>query len=67
MKPKYIKLEKLLSDSKLSAYRLSKATGIAASTFSDWKTGKSYPKTDKLIILSNYFMVPLEYFFDEEK
>ena len=40
---------------------MSKATGIAASTFSDWKSGRSVPKLDKMKMIADYFDVPLEY------
>ena len=58
----YNKFEQLLVERKITTYRVSKDTNIAASTFSDWKHGRSKPKTDKLVILSNYFGVPLEFF-----
>lgn len=38
-----------------------KATGITKSTFSDWKSGRSNPKNDKLQKIANYFSVPLSY------
>ena len=58
----YNKFEQLLVERKITTYRVSKDTKIAASTFSDWKHGRSKPKIDKLVILSNYFEVPLEFF-----
>lgn len=33
--------EKLCKEKGVSAYRVSKATGISTATLSDWKTGKS--------------------------
>lgn len=39
---------KLLKAKGCSAYQVSKATGIAQSTLSDWKNGKSIPKADKI-------------------
>ena len=53
--------ENLLKMNKTTVYRVSKDTGIAASTFSDWKSGRSVPKLDKIKIIANYFDVPLEY------
>lgn len=38
-----------------------KATGITKSTFSDWKTGRSNPKNDKLQKIADYFDVTLDY------
>ena len=38
-----------------------KATGIAKSTLSDWKNGKSTPKQDKLKKIADYFDVSVDY------
>ena len=38
---------------------MSKDTGISQSTLSDWKTGRSVPKREKLQLLADYFKVPL--------
>lgn len=46
-------------------YKVSKDTGITKSTFSDWKTGRSKPKTDKLKVLAKYFDVGIEYFLED--
>lgn len=40
---------------------VAKATGITKSTFSDWKSGRSNPKNDKLQKIADYFGVTLEY------
>lgn len=37
------------------------ATGITKSTFSDWKSGRSVPKREKLQKISDYFGVSLDY------
>lgn len=50
----------------LTDYRVSVDTGITKSTFTDWKTGRSKPKFDKLLILAKYFGVPVEYFAEEQ-
>ena len=55
---------KLLEERGVTAYKVSKATGIAGSTFSDWKSGRSEPKVDKLQKLANYFGVSIEYFLE---
>lgn len=41
---------------------LARETDISPVVFTDWKNGKSMPKADKLIKISNYFDVPLETF-----
>ncbi len=43
-------------------YRVAVETGISRSTFSEWKSGRSKPKFDKLIRLARYFGVAVEYF-----
>lgn len=53
--------EKLMKSNGYSAYKVSVATGIAQSTLSDWKKGKSTPKTDKLQKIADLFGVSLEY------
>lgn len=63
----YEKFSKLLQEKDLTAYRVSKDTGVSQQTLSDWKKGKSQPKTDKLRKIAKYFDVPVEYFTDEEE
>jgi len=40
---------------------VAKATGINQSTFTDWKTGRSVPKKEKLQKIADYFGVTLDY------
>lgn len=55
-----------LRDSKnITDYKVALDTGITRSTFTDWKSGRSEPKIDKLKRLADYFGVPLEYFLEE--
>lgn len=53
--------EKLLADNNVTAYKVSKETGIGRSTFTDWKNGRSVPGTDKMIKIADYFGVSVEY------
>lgn len=62
----YKKFEKLLEKTHKTTYRVSKETGIAQNVFSNWKSGRSVPKTDKLKILADYFGVSIEYFLEQE-
>lgn len=55
----------LLENRKITAYKVAKETGLSPSLFSDWKSGRSKPKFDKLLILAKYFEVPVEYFADD--
>ena len=62
MYEKYVEIR----DSKgITDYRVSEDTGITKSTFSDWKSGRSNPKLDKLKILADYFGVTIEYFVEQ--
>lgn len=45
-------------------YQVSKDTGITRSTFSEWKSGRSKPKVEKLKILADYFGVDVGYFLE---
>lgn len=58
----YKKFEELCKDRGITASQVSKETGIATSTLSEWKKGLYTPKVDKLMILSEFFNVPLETF-----
>lgn len=62
----YVKYVELRDKKRVTDYRVSMETGIPKSTFSEWKSGRSKPKFDKLLILAKYFGVPVEYFAEEE-
>jgi len=59
--------EQLLTENGVTAYQVSKATGVAQSSLSDWKKGKSKPKIDKMQKIADYFNVPVEYLLTGEK
>lgn len=40
---------------------VARCAGVAKSTLSDWKSGKSNPKQDKLAKIAKYFEVSVEY------
>ena len=61
----YSKYVKLRNDKDITDYRVAIDTGIRRSTFSDWKSGRSKPKTDKLKILADYFGVSVDYFLED--
>lgn len=63
----YATLEKLLKENGITAYCLCKAIGISPSTISDWKSGRSKPKTDKLQKIAAFFRVPITVFIVEEE
>jgi transcriptional regulator with XRE-family HTH domain len=45
-------------------YKVSKETGISKSSFSEWKSGRSKPKAEKLKKIADYFGVTIEYFLE---
>ena len=61
----YKNFEWLLSEHQTTVYRVSKETGISASTFTDWKNGRSAPKLDKIKLIADHFGVSLEYMIND--
>ena len=54
----------LLKKTGKTSYQVSKDTGIGQNTLSNWKTGRSKPKAEKLKILADYFGVDVGYFLE---
>lgn len=65
MNSTYDKFEYLLRKHGLTAATVSKETGIAQSTLTEWKKGKYTPKTDKIKKIAEYFDVQPDYFYGE--
>ena len=63
----YEKFEALLKKYGVTAYRVSKETGVTTATLTSWKQGKYTPKREKLQKIADYFGVTVEYFTGEEK
>ena len=61
----YAKFKKLLEEHNVTAYQVAKATGISTATLTQWKQGLYTPKVDKIMLIADYFGVPLEYFVKE--
>lgn len=61
----YQKFDELLKEKEVTAYRVAIETKISPSTFTDWKSGRSNPKLDKLQKIADYFGVPVTYFLEE--
>lgn len=60
--------EYLLQTKGVSAYRVSKETGISQVTLSDWKNGKvKCPSADKLQKIADYFGVSVEYLMGKDR
>lgn len=56
----------LLQSKKVSAYQLSKDTGIPQSLLSNYRSGKKKPTIENLKKIANYFNVTVEYLIGEE-
>ena len=62
----YARFEALLYQHNTTVYRVSKETGIAPSTFSDWKNGRSTPKADKLRRIADHFGISIDSLYGSE-
>lgn len=58
---KYPRIFELMEKEHVTAKQLSTATGISQSNFTEWKKGRSNPKLEALIQISEFFNVPVEY------
>lgn len=61
----YKKIQGLMDLNNVSAYKMAKDLGFSRSVISEWKSGKSKPKSDKIQKIAEYFNVPVSYFYDE--
>ena len=60
----YEKYVNLREEKGLTDYKVSEMTGIPKSTFSDWKSGRSVPKIEKLKKIAYCFGVTVDYFLE---
>jgi transcriptional regulator with XRE-family HTH domain len=60
----YEKYLDLLEKTGETTYMVAKATGISQTSLSDYKSGRSKPKTPNLKKLADHFGVSIEYFLD---
>lgn len=51
----------------VTAYQVSKATGISQQMFSSWKSGRTTPKQDSLKKIADYFGVTVDYLITGEE
>lgn len=65
----YTVFEQLLLKFGVTAYKVSKDTGITQTLLSNWKTGKSVPNMHNLKKIADYFNVTVDYLMtgDTEK
>lgn len=59
--------EQLLNEQNLTAYKVSKETGVTQTALSNWKTGKSTPNTKTLQKLADYFGVTVDYLINGDE
>jgi len=62
----YGEFERLCTENGLTAYKVCQETGISRSTISDWKSGRSKPKVEKLLKIADFFEVPVTTFIRKE-
>ncbi|GLB49766.1 helix-turn-helix domain-containing protein [Neptunitalea lumnitzerae] len=55
-----LKLKQIRTEKNLSLFGLSKLTGLSKSYLNEIEKGKKYPKTDKIILLSEHLNVPYD-------
>ncbi len=60
------KLYKLRKQSGLSQEELAEKLNVSRQAISKWETGTSIPESDKLISISNFFEVSLDYLLKDE-
>lgn len=61
----YNKFNELLKQRHLKAIDVARGIGIYSGKLSDWKTGRSTPKLDKLQKIADFLNVPVSYFFED--
>ena len=67
MDTKYTEYANLRDKKGVTDNQVSIATGVARSTFTDWKNGRSAPGTVKLKAIADYFNVPMDMFVPTAK
>lgn len=60
-------LTTIMEQKKISAYKMSKETGISDSLIGYWKKGERVPNAENLIILSKYLNVSIDYLLTGSK
>ena len=59
-------LNNLMESESISAYKMSKDTGISDRLIGYWKKGEKLPSAENLMIISNYFGVSIDYLLTGE-
>ena len=61
------KLYKLRKDSGFSQEQLAEQLGVSRQAVSKWESGTAIPESDKLIAISNYFGVSVDYLLKDDE
>lgn len=62
----YKNFQEIIAFKGITPYKVAKKTKISTGTLSDWKTGRSTPKVDKLMKIADCLGVPLEALIKDE-
>ena len=54
----------ILQERNISAYKLSKDTGLSEALISNWKSGRQLPKYDSIKVLCDYFDISADYLLE---
>lgn len=66
MSVKYENYQEIRDKIGMTDYAVAKRSGVSKSTFSDWKSGRCCPKSDKLLKIAAALDIPIEVLLDEE-
>ena len=60
-------LDKLMTDKKISAYKISKETGVSDRLIGYWRNGEKMPSAENLLTIANYFGISVDYLLTGEE
>lgn len=60
-------LDKLMTKNDISAYKISKDTGISDRLIGYWRKGEKLPGAENLLIIANYFGISVDYLLTGEE
>jgi len=56
-----------MKEQRVTAYKLTKDLEISSNAVTEWTKGKASPNRKTLLRISDYFNVPISYFYQETK
>lgn len=62
--PSYEKFRAIIDSLNLKPADVAKGTEMSSTVFSDWKSGKSKPKIDKIVAIAGFLNVSVEELLD---